>query len=191
MPGWRPAPSPIRRAVAELAAMAGLPAAGDLPAGPGVCPASGVDAGGPRRRDPGHAADARPPSMPASPPHSRCPASTWSRPAASSSTAWACTLAPAWTRTRSPPLAGSPGGSAARLLDELHGEGLLTETGHRRYGMHDLIRRYAADRAAATMTAGAREAAMSTAAGLLPADDRAGECTASPMGRPCAPAGMR
>jgi DNA-binding SARP family transcriptional activator/tetratricopeptide (TPR) repeat protein len=40
-------------------------------------------------------------------------------------------------------------GESARLLDRLHGEGLLTETGYRRYGMHDLIRRYAADRAAA------------------------------------------
>ena len=36
-----------------------------------------------------------------------------------------------------------------RLLDALHGEGLLTETGYRRYGMHDLIRRYARDLAAA------------------------------------------
>ncbi|HEV2377892.1 MAG TPA: tetratricopeptide repeat protein [Streptosporangiaceae bacterium] len=39
---------------------------------------------------------------------------------------------------------------AARLLDRLHGEGLLTETGHRRYGMHDLLRRYARDQAGAT-----------------------------------------
>ena len=37
---------------------------------------------------------------------------------------------------------------AADLLDGLHREGLLTETGHRRYGMHDLLRRYARDRAA-------------------------------------------
>ena len=36
-----------------------------------------------------------------------------------------------------------------RALDALHGEGLLTETGYRRYGMHDLLRRYARDRAAA------------------------------------------
>jgi tetratricopeptide (TPR) repeat protein/transcriptional regulator with XRE-family HTH domain len=49
---------------------------------------------------------------------------------------------------------------AARLLDRLHAEGLLTETGHRRYGMHDLIRRYAADRSAETMTAEASEAAL-------------------------------
>jgi tetratricopeptide (TPR) repeat protein len=38
---------------------------------------------------------------------------------------------------------------AAALLDGLHGEGLLTETGHRRYGLHDLLRRYARDHAAA------------------------------------------
>ncbi len=37
---------------------------------------------------------------------------------------------------------------ATRLLDALHGEGLLTETGYRRYGLHDLLRRYARDRAA-------------------------------------------
>ena len=37
---------------------------------------------------------------------------------------------------------------AAERLEALHGEGLLTETGYRRYGMHDLIRSYAQDRAA-------------------------------------------
>jgi tetratricopeptide (TPR) repeat protein/transcriptional regulator with XRE-family HTH domain len=37
---------------------------------------------------------------------------------------------------------------ATQHLDTLHGEGLLTETGYRRYGQHDLIRRYARDRAA-------------------------------------------
>jgi tetratricopeptide (TPR) repeat protein len=37
---------------------------------------------------------------------------------------------------------------ARGLLDGLHAEGLLTETGHRRYGMHDLLRRYARDQAA-------------------------------------------
>jgi transcriptional regulator with XRE-family HTH domain/tetratricopeptide (TPR) repeat protein len=36
---------------------------------------------------------------------------------------------------------------ASALLDALHGEGLLTEKGHRRYGMHDLLRRYARDHA--------------------------------------------
>jgi tetratricopeptide (TPR) repeat protein len=45
-------------------------------------------------------------------------------------------------------LAGSTPAEAARLLDRLHGEGLLTEAGRRRYGMHDLLRRYARDRAA-------------------------------------------
>jgi tetratricopeptide (TPR) repeat protein/transcriptional regulator with XRE-family HTH domain len=38
---------------------------------------------------------------------------------------------------------------AGSHLDALHGECLLTEPGCRRYGMHDLIRRYAQDRAAA------------------------------------------
>jgi tetratricopeptide (TPR) repeat protein len=46
-------------------------------------------------------------------------------------------------------LAGVGPDEAGRLLDSLHGEGLLTETGHRRYGMHDLLRRYARDHAAA------------------------------------------
>ena len=46
-------------------------------------------------------------------------------------------------------LAGTGQAEAARLLDRLHGEGLLTEAGRRRYGMHDLLRRYARDRAAA------------------------------------------
>jgi len=46
-------------------------------------------------------------------------------------------------------LAGVGPDEASRLLDSLHGEGLLTETGHRRYGMHDLLRRYARDHAAA------------------------------------------
>ena len=38
---------------------------------------------------------------------------------------------------------------AVRRLDGLHQEGLLTETGYRRYGLHDLLRRYARDRATA------------------------------------------
>jgi tetratricopeptide (TPR) repeat protein len=45
-------------------------------------------------------------------------------------------------------LAGTSLDEAAGLLDSLHGEGLLTETGYRRYGMHDLLRRYARDHAA-------------------------------------------
>src|SRR5215472_12227478 len=45
-------------------------------------------------------------------------------------------------------LAGTSVREAAALLDGLHGEGLVTETGYRRYGMHDLLRRYARDRAA-------------------------------------------
>jgi tetratricopeptide (TPR) repeat protein len=45
-------------------------------------------------------------------------------------------------------LAGTSLAEAAVMLDRLHGEGLLTETGHRRYGMHDLLRRYAREHAA-------------------------------------------
>ncbi len=56
-------------------------------------------------------------------------------------------------------LAGTGVAEAAGLLDALHGEGLLTETGYRRYGMHDLIRRYAADQAAADPADG-RDAAL-------------------------------
>jgi tetratricopeptide (TPR) repeat protein/transcriptional regulator with XRE-family HTH domain len=48
---------------------------------------------------------------------------------------------------------------AAGHLDALHGEGLLTETGHRRYGMHDLIRSYVRD-LAATDQASSREQAL-------------------------------
>ena len=46
-------------------------------------------------------------------------------------------------------LAGTGLREAARYLDVLHGEGLLTEAGYHRYNMHDLIRRYVRDRAAA------------------------------------------
>jgi tetratricopeptide (TPR) repeat protein len=56
-------------------------------------------------------------------------------------------------------LAGTPLQEAAGQLDDLHGEGLLTETGHRRYGMHDLIRSYARDRAA-TDPPGSRQRAL-------------------------------
>ena len=68
-------------------------------------------------------------------------------------------------------------GQAGELLDTLHGEGLVTETGHRRFGMHDLLRRYARDHAtaAAALAAGAR-----AAAGLLPAHSRYGRRRAGP-----------
>ena len=46
-------------------------------------------------------------------------------------------------------VAGMSPGNAAGLLDDLHREGLLTEAGYRRYGMHDLLRRYARDLIAA------------------------------------------
>jgi tetratricopeptide (TPR) repeat protein len=46
-------------------------------------------------------------------------------------------------------LTGTSLADATAMLDSLHAEGLLTETGYRRYGMHDLLRRYARDHAAA------------------------------------------
>jgi tetratricopeptide (TPR) repeat protein/transcriptional regulator with XRE-family HTH domain len=46
-------------------------------------------------------------------------------------------------------LTGTTVHRAVKDLDALHREGLLTEAGHRRYGMHDLLRSYARDRAAA------------------------------------------
>ena len=45
-------------------------------------------------------------------------------------------------------LTGTTLAAATRYLDSLHGEALLTEAGYRRYGMHDLIRRYSRDHAA-------------------------------------------
>lgn len=55
-------------------------------------------------------------------------------------------------------LAGVPLPVAAGHLDALHGEGLLTEVGYRRYGMHDLIRRYVSDLAATGPAAGREHA---------------------------------
>ncbi|HEX3492973.1 MAG TPA: tetratricopeptide repeat protein [Streptosporangiaceae bacterium] len=57
-------------------------------------------------------------------------------------------------------LTGVPLAESERLLDVLHGEGLLIETACRRYGMHDLIRRYSRDRAGQSMTAGDQRAAV-------------------------------
>jgi tetratricopeptide (TPR) repeat protein len=56
-------------------------------------------------------------------------------------------------------LAGISAAEARALLDALHGEGLLTETAWRRYGMHDLIRRYARDRLGQSITGGEQETA--------------------------------
>ena len=55
-------------------------------------------------------------------------------------------------------LAGTSLREASAHLDALHGEGLLTEAGYRRYGMHDLIRLYAKDLAAAEPAADRRRA---------------------------------
>ncbi|MGD0066125.1 MAG: tetratricopeptide repeat protein [Streptosporangiaceae bacterium] len=55
-------------------------------------------------------------------------------------------------------LAGTSLPDAARQLDALHGEGLLTEVSYHRYGMHDLIRGYARDLAAAVPAADREQA---------------------------------
>jgi tetratricopeptide (TPR) repeat protein len=57
-------------------------------------------------------------------------------------------------------LAGVSPAEAEAALDALHGEALLTETAWRRYGMHDLIRRYARDRVGRSMTSADHGAAV-------------------------------
>jgi tetratricopeptide (TPR) repeat protein/transcriptional regulator with XRE-family HTH domain len=47
-----------------------------------------------------------------------------------------------------------------KLLAALYGDGLLTETAWRRYGLHDLVRRYARDRVGQSMTSGEQRTAM-------------------------------
>jgi tetratricopeptide (TPR) repeat protein len=89
-------------------------------------------------------------------------------------------------------LTGLPLAGAARMLDALHGEGLLTETGYRRYGMHDLIRRYALDLAAADAAPGRSRAVgrlldyyqhtAATAEALLARQPRSRPATAAPPG---------
>jgi tetratricopeptide (TPR) repeat protein len=87
---------------------------------------------------------------------------------------------------------------AAGLLDGLHGEGLLTETGHRRYGMHDLLRRYARDHAAADSIAEDAQRALerlldyyqhtaARAEARLARQARPGPPPAVPAGLPAAP----
>ncbi len=56
--------------------------------------------------------------------------------------------------------AGVPVAEAGAVLDALHREGLLTEASYRRYGMHDLIRRYAAGQAAQVMPAAEQDAVL-------------------------------
>jgi tetratricopeptide (TPR) repeat protein/transcriptional regulator with XRE-family HTH domain/DNA-binding SARP family transcriptional activator len=57
-------------------------------------------------------------------------------------------------------LAGVSLDDAGVMLHGLHGEGMLTETAYRRYGMHDVICRYARQRAGQSMTPGERAAAV-------------------------------
>jgi hypothetical protein len=94
-------------------------------------------------------------------------------------------------------LAGISVKEAAGLLDGLHGEGLLTETGHRRYGMHDLLRRYARDHAADSIAEDAQRALerlldyyqhiAARAEARLARQTRPGPPPAAPAGLPAAP----
>jgi DNA-binding SARP family transcriptional activator/tetratricopeptide (TPR) repeat protein len=94
-------------------------------------------------------------------------------------------------------LAGVPLDEAAAHLDALHGEGMITETGYRRYGMHDLIRRYARNHAAAGPADDAERAlerlldyyqhAAARAESLLSRQTRPGLPPAAPAGLPAAP----
>jgi DNA-binding SARP family transcriptional activator/tetratricopeptide (TPR) repeat protein len=98
-------------------------------------------------------------------------------------------------------LTGTTLTQGTRLLDGLHGEGLLTETGHRRYGMHDLLRRYARDHAAAIIPAEDAQRAMgrlldyyqhtaTRADAWLARQTRPGPLLAPPPGRPPAAPGL-
>lgn len=58
-------------------------------------------------------------------------------------------------------LAGIGQEEAAGRLDDLHREGLVIEAGYRRYGMHDLLRRYARDLAAPAGPAAVNQEAVS------------------------------
>jgi len=101
-------------------------------------------------------------------------------------------------------LAGLPLPEAAGQLDALHGEGLLTEAGYRRYGLHDLIRRYARDLAADPAASGDQalghlldyyQHTAAIAEALLARQSRtrpaATACTAPPAAVPDLPDGIR
>jgi len=90
-------------------------------------------------------------------------------------------------------LAGTGLTEAAGLLDALHREGLLTETGHRRYGLHDLLRRYARDHAAAGPVGSSQRAMERLLDYYQHTAARAGARMAHytrPGPRPAAPAGL-
>ncbi|HEV2370892.1 MAG TPA: tetratricopeptide repeat protein, partial [Streptosporangiaceae bacterium] len=94
-------------------------------------------------------------------------------------------------------LAGTSPAQATGLLDGLHAEGLLTETSHRRYGMHDLLHRYARDHAA-DLTGESQQAlerlldyyqyTADHAQNLLARQTRPGPPPATPAPPPAAPA---
>jgi tetratricopeptide (TPR) repeat protein len=57
-------------------------------------------------------------------------------------------------------LTGQPQADALRLLEQLEAEGLLAETGYRRYSLHDLIRQYVAARAGEAVPGPERQSAL-------------------------------
>jgi tetratricopeptide (TPR) repeat protein len=97
-------------------------------------------------------------------------------------------------------LSGISVAEARTLLDALHGEGLLTETAWRRYGMHDLIRRYTRDRLGQSITSSEQETATARlldyyqhTAGLarhLISDPACATQSARPLAAPPAAAGL-
>jgi tetratricopeptide (TPR) repeat protein len=97
-------------------------------------------------------------------------------------------------------LSGVRVAEARTLLDALHGEGLLTETAWRRYGMHDLIRRYARDRLGQSITSSEQVTATERlldyyqhTAGLardLVSDQPCAAQTAKPLAAPAAVPGL-
>jgi tetratricopeptide (TPR) repeat protein len=94
-------------------------------------------------------------------------------------------------------LSGVGVAEARTLLDALHGEGLLAETAWRRYGMHDLIRRYARDRLGQSITCGEQVTATGRlldyyqyTAGLARDLISSPACAAAIAGLPAAPASV-
>ena len=82
-------------------------------------------------------------------------------------------------------LAGLPVAQAAAHLDALHADSLLIEVGYHRYVLHDLIRSYASDLAAAD-PGGERDAALDR---LLDFYQAAGALAAARLARQTRPAG--
>ena len=127
-------------------------AAGSVPTvspGRSSRPAPVLDAGRPGRRHPGGPADRDSGAQ-----QHRCrvravPTGTWTPPGRRFFALLGLHPGGTTDSYAAAALADTSPAEATRLLDGLHGEGLVTETGYRRYGMHDLLRHYGRDHAAA------------------------------------------